>query len=117
MTKLSEHFDTREFVCKHCGKLPPKGISPQLIVFLEKLREHFGEPVTVNSGYRCSVYNKRVGGATKSQHLLGTAADITVRNVGPSTVHAWANDANPTGGVGRYSNFTHVDVRGYKARW
>ena len=117
MTQLSPYFNSREFTCHHCGKLPKDGISPALIEFLEKLRAHFGEPVTIMSGYRCKIHNRNVGGATKSQHLLGTAADIKVRNVGPSQIHTWAIANNPAGGVGRYANFTHVDVRGWKARW
>ena len=44
---------------------------------LDPLREEFGKPIKVNSGYRSSELNKAVGGAKTSQHVLGLAADIT----------------------------------------
>ncbi len=44
---------------------------------LDPLREAFGKPVTVNSGYRSTLLNKIVGGAANSQHTRGEAADIT----------------------------------------
>lgn len=43
---------------------------------LDPLREIFGKPITVTSGYRSKELNRRVGGATNSQHILGEAADI-----------------------------------------
>lgn len=46
---------------------------------LDPLREWYGKPIRVNSGYRCEALNKAVGSKAKnSQHLYGEAADITV---------------------------------------
>ncbi len=45
---------------------------------LDPLREWYGKPIIVNSGYRCEALNKAIGGAKSSQHMLGEAADITV---------------------------------------
>lgn len=44
---------------------------------LDPLREAWGAPIHVNSGYRCRELNKAVGGVPQSQHILGEAADIT----------------------------------------
>lgn len=44
---------------------------------LDPLREAWGKPITVNSGFRSNELNKKIGGATNSQHMLGEAADIT----------------------------------------
>ena len=44
---------------------------------LDPLREAWGAPLRVNSGYRCRELNKAVGGVPASQHMLGQAADIT----------------------------------------
>ena len=43
---------------------------------LDPLREAWGQPIIVSSGYRCPRLNKIVKGAPSSQHLLGQAADI-----------------------------------------
>lgn len=43
---------------------------------LDPLREAYGKPIIVTSGYRCAKLNKAVGGVKNSQHLTGEAADI-----------------------------------------
>ena len=40
-----------------------------------------GEPITINSGYRCTALNKAVGGKTNSQHIQGLAADIKCKSL------------------------------------
>lgn len=45
---------------------------------LQPLRDHIGKPITISSGYRSKKLNKKIGGAKKSQHLHGLAADIHV---------------------------------------
>jgi hypothetical protein len=44
---------------------------------LDKVREMWGKPIGVNSGYRSAELNRAVGGAKNSQHLRGEACDIT----------------------------------------
>ena len=48
---------------------------------LEPIRQAFGQPIVVNSGYRCRQLNIAVGGAKRSFHLSGRAADIRATNV------------------------------------
>lgn len=48
---------------------------------LDKIREEYGNPITVNSGYRCDELNEAVGGVSNSQHRTGEAADITVGSI------------------------------------
>lgn len=48
---------------------------------LDPLREWYGRPIYVNSGYRCPELNQAVGGAENSYHLHGMAADIDTRTV------------------------------------
>jgi uncharacterized protein YcbK (DUF882 family) len=59
-----------------------------------------------------------VGGVPNSQHVLGTAADITVDDI---SIDELADIAKECGadGVGRYYGlqFVHIDVRGYDAEW
>ena len=62
---------------------PPDAIKRNLIflvsLVLDPLRDIYGKPIYVASGYRCQELNKAVGGARNSQHLTGTAADIYVK--------------------------------------
>lgn len=71
--KIAPHFSLREFECRCCGAVK---ISPDLVDLLERLRDVLARPIVVTSGYRCAAHNEEVGGATKSYHLLGRAADI-----------------------------------------
>ena len=75
---INKYFSESEFDCK-CGKCErPKNVpSDELIEILTEIREHYGKPLIINSGYRCPALNKAVGGTTKSQHISGEAADIT----------------------------------------
>lgn len=115
-TKLSANFKVKEFACKDGSEKIL--ISAELVEVLQKIRTHFGKPVNINSAYRTEAYNKKVGGVANSQHLYGTAADIVVSGVKASDVANYAETLLPnSGGIGRYSNFTHVDVRGIKSRW
>lgn len=45
---------------------------------LEPLREAWGGPLFINSGYRCKELNEKVGGVETSQHCKGQAADVGV---------------------------------------
>ncbi|WP_308589442.1 D-Ala-D-Ala carboxypeptidase family metallohydrolase [uncultured Oscillibacter sp.] len=114
--KLSEHFTVGEFACRDGTDAVP--VSEELVTLLQKIRDHFGRAVTVNSAYRTAAYNTKVGGAKRSQHLLGTAADITLAGVAPLEVAQYAEFLQPkAGGIGVYRTFTHVDVRAARSRW
>lgn len=113
---LSKNFRVREFRCQ--DDTDPIFVDSDLVDILQNVRDHFGKAVTITSAFRTASHNKKVGGATYSQHLYGKAADIKVSGVSPSRVAAYVETLMPnTGGIGRYSTFTHVDVRATKSRW
>ena len=120
--QLSPGFRVREFVCKGSDVVL---IDDELVVLLQCIREHFGKPITITSGYRTAAHNAAVGGAKSSQHLLGRAADIQVQGVSVEDVAAYAESLMPDwGGVGRYpvkagraKGWVHVDTRPNKSRW
>lgn len=115
-TYISKNFRVREFRCQDGSDVV--FIESDLVDILQKIRDHFGKAVTINSAFRTFSHNKKVGGATYSQHLYGTAADIKVSGVTASAVADYVETLMPNaGGIGRYSTFTHVDVRKTKARW
>nr|DAV98298.1 MAG TPA: peptidase [Caudoviricetes sp.] len=121
--KLAPGFKVREFRCRDGSDVVM--IDQTLVVLLQAIREHFGKPVTITSGYRTAAHNAAVGGAKSSQHLLGRAADIQVQDTDPLAVAAYAESLMPGwGGVGRYpvkagrtKGWVHVDTRPNKSRW
>jgi uncharacterized protein YcbK (DUF882 family) len=115
MGDLSKHFNRSEFACRcGCGF---DTVDSELIKILEEVRDYFATPVRITSGCRCHEYNEKIGGAYKSQHKLGRAADI-VLTVEPDVVADYLAVMD-VGGVGRYSTFSHVDSRttDRPARW
>ena len=121
--RLAPSFAVREFRCR--DGTDTIMIDESLVVLLQCIREHFGKPITITSGYRTAAHNAKVGGSKSSQHLLGRAADIQVAGVSPDAVAAYAESLMPTwGGVGRYpvkagraKGWVHVDTRANKSRW
>lgn len=85
-----KHFTLKEFVKSDTARRLGIDNTPspqveerlrQLVDYvLDPLREAYGRPIYVNSGYRCPALNRAVGGVAHSQHLTGEAADITGGN-------------------------------------
>lgn len=121
--RLAPSFAVREFRCRDGSDAIL--IDEALVVLLQCIREHFGKPITITSGYRTAAHNAAVGGAKSSQHLLGRAADIQVADTPVEDVAAYAESLMPDwGGVGRYpvksgraKGWVHVDTRAKKSRW
>ena len=116
--QLAPGFKVREFRCRDGSDVVM--IDESLVMLLQCIREHFGKPITITSGYRTAAHNAAVGGAKSSQHLLGRAADIQVQGVSVEDVAAYAESLMPGwGGVGRYpvkagraKGWVHVDTLG-----
>ena len=122
-TLLSRSFRAKEFACK--DGTDPLFVDSELVQVLQAIRDHFGAPVVITSGYRTAAHNRAVGGSKSSQHLLGRAADIQVQDTDPLAVAAYVESLMPGwGGVGRYpvkagrtKGWVHVDTRPNKSRW
>ena len=116
--QLSENFKVKEFRCKDgTDKIL---VSPETVKILQSVRDYFGKIVHINSAYRTPAYNKKVGGASASQHVKGTACDIRVDGVPPEAVAAYLEAKFPISGIGLYnrtSHFVHIDTRGRKVFW
>jgi uncharacterized protein YcbK (DUF882 family) len=122
--KLTSNFNKSEFDSKDGAEMPKEVLAnvKKLAKALQVIRNNTGKKITINSGYRSPSHNKSIGGASKSQHLLGNASDIVVEDHTPKQVYELIElliekGELPEGGLKAYSNFTHYDIRGKKARW
>lgn len=114
--QLTANFRVREFACQDGSDT--LFVSTDLAQVLQKIRAHFGKPVTINSAYRTERHNGSVGGSPTSQHLYGLAADIVVQGTAPREVAKYAETLLPgKGGIGLYKWGVHVDVRARRSRW
>tara|TARA_A100001011_G_C14216305_1_gene802200 strand:- start:628 stop:1038 length:411 start_codon:yes stop_codon:yes gene_type:complete len=122
--KLTENFSLHEFRCKDGSGVPEELMEnvKELAENLQVLREYIQKPITVISGYRSPEYNKKIGGARRSQHMSAKAGDLIVKDMTPdevkaAIVHLIKEGKMKKGGVGLYTHFTHYDVRGFNRRW
>jgi uncharacterized protein YcbK (DUF882 family) len=84
-----------------------RAMDPRLYEILSLIYDHFGQPISINSGFR---YQRNEG----SRHFHGSAMDITVNHVGYRELYAYANTLDRGGmGIGRYptTGFVHIDFR------
>jgi len=82
--QLSKNFKLSEFACKDGTKTVM--LDMVLVEKLQQLRGIIGKPIQIVSGYRTKEYNKKIGGAPRSQHMKGKAADIKIKGVKPLEV-------------------------------
>jgi hypothetical protein len=96
--QITKHFSYREMTRSATGQRlglkndPPPELMPNILKVcerLEKVREHFGKPVTVLSCYRAPAVNAAVGGSKTSAHRFGLAADFEVEGVANIDVARW----------------------------
>ena len=119
--KLSNNFNSTEFDCHGRGCCSKTLINEELVEYLQKIRDYFGKPIRVTSGYRCQIHNRNIGSGTGSQHTKGNAADIVVSGVSPREVAKYAESIGILG-IGLYEtaadgHFVHIDTRTKKAFW
>lgn len=97
---------TRSDTARRLGidNTPSDEIKNNLTLFIEKvldpIREDWGSPITVSSGYRCPVLNKAVGGVPNSGHQYGFCADLQVK-----------------GDLRKFSNFVIEWMKEHQMKW
>ena len=116
--QLSKYFNTITdpmLLCP-CGCVAPEWVIANLREVCkqaDKIREMLGVAISVNSGYRCKAYNRKIGGALFSQHCKGTALDLNIVFAYNWALRIWeaAKTIGGIGGVGIYDTFCHIDTR------
>ena len=121
--KLTTNFSLSEFNKRNYNV--PTDVLRNLIELaknLQVLRDEVKKPIKITSGYRPAELNAKVGGASKSRHITGQAADLKIEGYTPKQIAAIiekliAAGKMKQGGLGTYSTWVHYDTRGTAARW
>jgi len=127
MGDLTTNLSRIEFACScGCGL---DTIDFQLVNWIQDAADYLvnntGRPIRImiTGGNRCKTHNAVIGGSEASQHIKCRAADHkfyykdNYKQVPPETIAELYEARHPECGIGRYSNRTHLDSRGHKARW
>jgi uncharacterized protein YcbK (DUF882 family) len=131
--RLTKNITDKELFCKctypDCTHKQLFTQSQDLAQTIQDCVDHFARlnsrtvKVIINCANRCQQHNADVGGSPKSQHIEGIAADIVLifgdgSKINPNDVASYfENRFIRSHGVGRYSSFTHIDIRKNTARW
>lgn len=107
------YFQRQEFACKcgrYCNGFPAEP-DEGLVTLADKVRAHFGAPMTVTSGVRCKRHNANVGGVSNSRHLAGKAVDFAVRGLSAASVLDYVNTLDVNYAYAIDGGTVHMDVR------
>ncbi len=127
--RITDHLKSEEFDSHDGIRYPTIWYGDRLLPMcnvIEAIRaKSGGKPISITSGYRSAAQNAKVKGASSSQHMQGRAADIKIEGMDPHDVHdmillMYQHGEIMIGGLGRYPDWTHIDIRpnlGHLARW
>ena len=89
--KLSRHITVEEFersqtatrlrLRNKMGATEKSRATALCTLVLDKIRDFYGKPLILSSGYRCLELNRAIGSSDDSQHILGEAGDFTIQGV------------------------------------
>lgn len=97
--QLTKNFHLSEFTRsqtasrKKINNTPNQQVVNNLKLVCEKVlqpvRDHFGKPIIISSGYRSRALNRAIGGSSKSQHMTGQAVDFEIPGIDNYTLADW----------------------------
>lgn len=111
-----QYFTRDEFRChcngRYCNGFPVEP-AETLVRVADRVRIHFGAPITISSGIRCSTHNANVGGVCNSRHLIGHAMDYCVQGHTADEILAFVSQQTEI----KYcyainKNYVHMDIGG-----
>jgi zinc D-Ala-D-Ala carboxypeptidase len=116
----TKNFSDDELKCQHCGALNPHGAFKVFMDRIQQLRERYGKPLRVTSGYRCEDHPIEAKKAEAGMHSYA-AIDLGVAGKDAYDIVKMAFELGFTGvGVSQRKGiprFIHLDDREYPAIW
>lgn len=112
-----KYFTEAEFACKHCGEAK---MDQEFVDRLNKLRESYGKPLKISSGYRCPQHPIEAKKTMSGMHSTGKAADVAIEGSEAVKLLALSLELGFSGigvqqkGAGR---FLHLDTRDNPTIW
>jgi uncharacterized protein YcbK (DUF882 family) len=113
------NFKPQELACKHTNQ---HGVREELVRFLQAMRNEFGRPIVITSGYRHPTHPVEARKAEPGAHSAGLAVDIACRD--PRTVHELVRLGFKHGATGigisqraGRPQFVHMDLMPRRALW
>ena len=121
MKYIAPYITDSEYRCKCCSELPPDFdptdiAVPYGILFdaFKVIRESWGKPIRITSGYRCPMHNAMVGGKVLSVHQFGLAFDLDCDDIDEVyELDSVIKEIAPDLRRGKYidiGTFIHIDV-------
>ncbi len=110
--QLTKNFTRSELQCS-CG-CRRCAMDVNLLTALQSIRDNMNKPLIITSGFRCADHNKRSGGSTRSQHLVGKAVDISIKDWPIAEAYrllSFALKESKINGFGFHELFIHIDCR------
>lgn len=113
---IAKYILRGEYQCHCCNALPPGYDEPYgeefdvLFDSFERIRDRWGTPIRISSGYRCPIHNSFVGGKPLSAHMFGLALDLDVESYQVEDLHNVIDAVTPDLRVGQSDGFIHIDV-------
>lgn len=96
--------------CGRCSGFPVEP-SEKLMRLADKVREHFGAPMTPSSTVRCQAHNDELpGSAPNSYHVKGKAMDFSVRGFSAGTILAYVQSQGVHYAYAINGSYVHMDV-------
>lgn len=118
-TMIASYIELGEYECPHCHRLPPMFNGDELPMIYTELFDDFsvirnawGGPISISSGYRCMEYNASIGGSLLSAHMFA-ALDLDLNNIAKvNELDELIEDIAPHLRRGKYTKvgtFIHID--------
>jgi uncharacterized protein YcbK (DUF882 family) len=85
-------------------------MDPKLLEMIDEVREIYGKPIRINSGYRTEAHNRKVGGVDSSSHIKGLAIDVSCTRSDDRFKMLTALIEVGFNRIGVAGSFIHVDI-------